>query len=156
MTESKMQEILNQYLYKLKHKYITENVYVWSWESDMISVTEAGYIKEYEIKLSKSDFKQDFKKKVKHNLLEMPKAIYKPSQFYYVIHGFKLNIDEVPEYAGLLKVFGDDNCYINIIKPAPKISDQKVTEYIKRTLFEVTYSRYWNLRLRNRKQAELF
>jgi hypothetical protein len=47
-----------------------KNLYKWH-ECDFISVTKAGYLTEYEIKVSKHDFKRDFiDKKIKHEWLK--------------------------------------------------------------------------------------
>ncbi len=123
----------------------------------MISVTKAGYIREYEIKLSKSDYKADFKKHSKHGYLQnRMKGI--PSQFWFVIHGFELGVDDVPEYAGLIIV--EKNKYLNsydikIIKSAPRISKEIITETEKYKLFGATYVRYWSLRNKRAHQLEL-
>lgn len=42
---------------------------VFPWEADLVSVTRSNLIHEFEIKISKSDFRADFKK-VKHRLLK--------------------------------------------------------------------------------------
>lgn len=52
-------------------KYFTENLNVYNWESDVLKITRSGYAYEFEIKISRADFKNDFKhKKKKHTLLE--------------------------------------------------------------------------------------
>ena len=45
------------------HKYQLSNSFIYSEESDFFSVTGAGYAQEVEIKISRSDFKADFKKR---------------------------------------------------------------------------------------------
>ena len=39
-----------------RHPILTPNGHLWAWESDLISVTKAGYAHEYEIKISRADF----------------------------------------------------------------------------------------------------
>jgi hypothetical protein len=56
------------------HKYILENSYVYDWESDFFSITASGYAVEIELKLSLSDFRADFKKIDKHNILQLKSA----------------------------------------------------------------------------------
>lgn len=51
-------------------KYHMENLTVFNWESDSLFITRSGYIYECEIKISRGDFKQDFKKQKKHLILE--------------------------------------------------------------------------------------
>jgi hypothetical protein len=52
------------------HNYKLSNSYVFGWESDFFSISDTGYVYEFEIKLSRSDFKADFKKSDKHKLFE--------------------------------------------------------------------------------------
>lgn len=51
-------------------QYIIENLYVFNWESDMLLKLRSGYWYEYECKISLADFKHDFEKFAKHELLE--------------------------------------------------------------------------------------
>jgi len=44
------------------HKYQLSNNYIYREESDFFSITTSGYAQEIEIKVSRSDFKADFKK----------------------------------------------------------------------------------------------
>ena len=119
----------------------------------MISVTEAGYIKEYEIKLSLADYRADFNKCSKHDRLKKRDRIARiPSQFWYVIYGFELGADDVPEYAGLMRVY---NWSIKIIKKAPRLSNTTITDAEKHKLFDAMYVRYWSLRNKCSRQLEL-
>lgn len=52
------------------HKYELSNSYVYNWESDFFSITSTGYSQEIEVKVSLSDFRADFMKTSKHNLLK--------------------------------------------------------------------------------------
>jgi len=157
MTESKMQVILYNNLKYLHHRYITCNVYFRISIADMISVTEAGYVKEYEIKLSLADYRADFKKIDKHNRLKH-RLRNIPSQFWYVIHGFELGADDVPEYAGLMRVEKEkyySGYNIIIIKKAPRLSNTTITDAEKSKLFDAMYVRYWSLRIKRSRQLEL-
>ena len=53
----------------ISHKYQLSNSYVYNWESDFFSITTTGYSQEIEVKVSLSDFRADFGKVSKHNLL---------------------------------------------------------------------------------------
>lgn len=66
------------------HDYKLENVYVHNWEADSFSVTSTKYSYEIEIKVSRSDFFNDFKKD-KHHLFKSYKkgwGIYKGIPLY--------------------------------------------------------------------------
>jgi hypothetical protein len=114
-------------------KYFTENLNVYSWESDVLKFTNSGYAYEFEIKISKADFKNDFKnKKKKHALLENKEDVNKPNYFYYVVPEGLVTEDEVPEYAGLIYVYatiiGNGRPYysFNEVKKAPKLHTEKM------------------------------
>ena len=68
LTELSIQQRLNHFF--ASYKYKADGLYVFSWESDKLIWTKSGYIYEFEIKISRSDFKNDFKhKKEKHIVL---------------------------------------------------------------------------------------
>lgn len=53
------------------HAYQLTNSYVFAWESDYFGIAKgSGYVYEIEVKMSKSDFKADFKKVQKHLMLK--------------------------------------------------------------------------------------
>ena len=69
--EKFIQNALNNFFALNTVKYFIENLFVFDWESDKLIETKSGYIYEFEIKISKSDYKNDFKHKVdKHVILE--------------------------------------------------------------------------------------
>ena len=132
-TEEYIQRKLNGFFAMNTPKYVLENLYVFKWESDKFIETKSGLIYEFEIKVTKSDYKNDFKhKKDKHVILEgkeeyIPSfeeykkrfpghinessAKYyktsnfkKPNFFYYAVPEGMIDVSEVPEYAGLIYV----------------------------------------------------
>lgn len=52
----------NHVMVKRSQNYIFPNVYLGSWEADILEITTSKYSYEYEIKTSKADFKADAKK----------------------------------------------------------------------------------------------
>lgn len=69
LTEAIIQQKLSYFLSSVR--YDIDNLYVFRWESDKLIKTRSGYYYEFEIKISKSDFKNDFKHKTdKHHLLK--------------------------------------------------------------------------------------
>ena len=70
-TERYIQDVLNGFFAVNTQKYNIENLYVYAWESDKLIKTRSGLFYEFEIKVSRSDFKNDFKNKEdKHVILE--------------------------------------------------------------------------------------
>ena len=77
--------------------YEIPNVYLYDWESDFISVTRAGYIHEYEIKISKSDFNNDAKSKThKHEVLQGGCRSLKKYEQSYIDQSIKYDCVEIP------------------------------------------------------------
>ena len=82
LTEKTIQRRLN-YIFS-SWKYNVDGLFVFEWESDKLIWTKTGYIYEFEIKISRADFKNDFKnKKEKHIILKGPteEELFMPS-FY--------------------------------------------------------------------------
>lgn len=70
-TEEFIQESLNKFFSPNSVKYNIDGLYVFEWESDKLLETKSGYMYEFEIKVSRADFKNDFKhKREKHIILE--------------------------------------------------------------------------------------
>ena len=69
MNESEIQDYLYRHFFSGR-QYGIPNIFLYEWESDFLSVTRAGYVHEYEIKITKSDFNADSGKVLKHQLLE--------------------------------------------------------------------------------------
>lgn len=70
-TEEFMQAKLSNFFAYNTVKYDIDGLYIFEWESDKFIETRSGLIYEFEIKVSKADFKNDFKhKKDKHIILE--------------------------------------------------------------------------------------
>lgn len=69
MTEASIQDSLDRlfgnYEYRLQNQYIFQD----NWESDWFGISTSGYAYECEVKISRSDFKADFKKE-KHALFQ--------------------------------------------------------------------------------------
>lgn len=125
-------------------KYVMNNLYVFNqgWESDYLAFTKSDYIYEIEVKISRSDFKNDKKKVRKHQILEgtyVPKTqkdrfgnivttekVYKPHYFYYAVPKGLISVDEVPEYAGLIYVTEYGFPY-DVVKKAPQLHKEKYT-----------------------------
>lgn len=152
MTEKDIIEILDNFYFK-QVKYCINNVYVfkYNWESDFLILRKNGYCAEYEIKISKSDFKADFKKLQKHSILETGKYIQKrkrflkynekrlpiykyweeekeyklrPNKFFYVVPKGLITIEDIPKYTGLIYINEDKT--IQVIKEAPFTHKEKL------------------------------
>lgn len=68
METKDIQKSLYFYCKQRQHEFMVSNKHLHKWfECDFMSITKAGYLTEFEIKQTKSDFKRDFvAKKIKH------------------------------------------------------------------------------------------
>ena len=157
MTEWDVQNEIYHFANCRNHESIIPNIYIFhGWESDMLSITPAGYVHEYEVKVSLADFKADFGKRSKHRLLSGKDSrgiAYRgtPNYFWYVCPDNLIPVDKVPEYAGLLYLCGELDYWECIQKKAPLLHRDKATEKMKNRILNVYRYRYWSLRL-NRLQ----
>lgn len=106
-------DISEQAIIKELHKHFANydyklaNVFIYLWESDFFCISTSGYAIEVEVKISKSDFKADFKKRDKHHIIKNGEGIgsmirFRPNRFFYCCPEGMIDKTEVPEYAGLL------------------------------------------------------
>jgi len=134
------------------HKVIIPNI-SWSylpWEADMISVTKANYLHEFEIKISKPDFERDFDK-FKHRLFRSPNLGSRtkiPNYFWYVAPIKAIPLC-VPIYAGLIEVVQNSNSrgkigLVHAKKPKrlhnTKIDDAGIFKMMRTMMFK-----FWGL-----------
>lgn len=128
----------------LDHNYIIFNAYIFDWESDYFSVNESNYCYECEIKVSKNDFKKDFKKEGKHLLLESKSDLKKiPNKFFYATPRGLLPSFKIPEYAGLIEISDTDTgMEAEIVKNAPFLHRENVFEELKPQLLSKFYHKY--------------
>jgi hypothetical protein len=141
-------------------RYFLNNLYVFSnsWESDYLSLTKSGYLYEGEVKISKSDFKADFKKEKKHLLLETKyngKSLTDndlcPHYFFYAVPEGLIDVSEVPEYAGL--VYATTYYpYVKWVKKPPLLHKEKYDD----TTLNLQEKFYYNMINWKRKALKEF
>jgi len=139
------------------HRFYFPNVCHYKWESDLISVTKSKFVYEYEIKTTKGDFKADFKKKAKHELIatgtlensrfgngwRVEDGLKRPNYFYYACPEYIIHTREVPEYAGLIYCYrSGKNFDYTIKKRAPRLHNEKIT---KKELTRIVISNYFKI-----------
>lgn len=148
MTESDVQKVLyDRFCSKKNHPMVVPNCKALypRGESDLISVTQAGLVHEFEIKRSKSDYLREFDSKSrKHEVLKervSRDGKCTPNYFWFAMDRCLCDKIEVPEYAGLICV---GTSGIEVRKKAPRRHSDHITEraedYLKRGLTV----RYWN------------
>ena len=129
MTSKELQDVLMVEMYS-KPIQIT-NYSGLGFEADVLMVTRAGMVYEYEIKTSRTDFKKDFSKVAKHriysdkrlHLVKIRNYPKKPNHFYYVCEEGLIKPSEIPKYAGLIYITKLGK--VKVIKKAPKLHNYK-------------------------------
>lgn len=121
-----------QYEWQNYHEYL----------ADFVSVTDAGYATEYEVKVSRADWRADLKKPKWE--FGLPSYI---SRFIYVVPQ-KLGIPEwVPSVAGVWHLTDDvDYKPITIARVPRRVGKEKVPEKVLNTWRRAFYYRFWRLR----------
>jgi len=118
------------------HAYdiIIPNYYFGMYEMDLFRLLDSGYSVEYEIKVSRSDFKADFNKSfksfsgkhdsVKHNDLQNGKRVC--NRFFFVVPNGLIKVDEVPDYCGL--IYYHPSGRLEMVKNAKMLHKNKISD----------------------------
>lgn len=163
LDEARIQLTLYADLINRGQKIVVPNI-SWSWlywEADLISVTKANYVNEFEIKISKQDFEKDFGKR-KHEFFQRPnKYMNMPNYFWYVAPIEAIPIC-VPDYAGLIEVWEDKKqkwIWMEEIRRPKKLHKKKISDNDIHKILRSLMFKYWDLsrKLDQRKrQKDLF
>ena len=114
----KIEELVYNYIYA-NHDFTEEivltNYFHADWEADLLVIDKNGFSHEIEIKLSKSDFKNDFKKSfvnphtgekfLKHDKICC--GDYVCNQFSFLIPMGMIPHDQIPDYCGIIEFYHD-------------------------------------------------
>lgn len=164
MKTNEIKEVLMRRLYeKSRSLFITNYTGCGLPECDVLRITESNITYEYEIKASRADFKKDFKKTYKHEVLQgkhknnpqynkYKKFYYteeylnenwgsvgRCNHFYYCCPENMIKESEVPQYAGLIYIVGDN---IKVVKKAPKLHSFKAGDKLVRSVASLLSSRF--------------
>jgi uncharacterized membrane protein YukC len=124
---------LLKYGRKDPNEIMIPNFYHFMYEMDMFKLTKKQWVVEYEVKISRSDYFNDFKKHYKaykqppvykHQELQQGRAA---NSFFFIVPAGLVDKTEVPHYAGLMYYL--DHGVIETIKPAPVIHKNIFTDY---------------------------
>lgn len=156
------------------------NIYLGRWEADILELTKAGYLYEYEVKISRRDFKIDANKaeywrgtneirSKKYDVLRRGERVH---YFSYIVPEGLISPEEVPEWAGLIYVRPYDNrvcigfdketgdpifdehvsAWFSTVKDPVKLRTEKVTPKELEDIEKKVYFRYHQLRCKLIKQ----
>ena len=143
MTAKILMALEDWYTPALGYYFPLKNAYPFKrWETDFYC-NKQGVDYEFEVKISRSDFMADFKKKDKHKAMIEPKGLC-PHRFFYVCPKELIGKEEVPQYAGLI-YYSDEYglSKLRVVKRAPRIHSRLQGRTIKAGLCE-KFFHYWN------------
>ena len=144
---------------RYRRSFVIPNYTPRGWfECDIFECTKAGFFREFEIKLTRSDFKTDAKKSrrhydaqwqathnKKHDLLYQ-RDVRGPKQFYYVTPVGLLAHEEIPDWAGLIELHdADGRLYEQQPVMAPILHRQRADPKLKAHAESICYWRFHNV-----------
>lgn len=145
--EKNIQKALFQKLADRQHKWICPNIrldaFYQNGEMDLISVNKSDFLTEFEIKISRSDFKADCKKR-KHSMRKFLDKL--PNYFYYVTPKDLIKVEEVPDYAGLIYIDFEQKYltdYVQTIKKSPLAHKKAIDQSTKLQIGHLLMWRMW-------------
>ena len=149
LTAYAIQNRLFETLMRKGHELICPNITPKGWfESDVFSMTKAGYFVEHEIKLTVQDFERDARKGggTKHRRLADGDTDG-PKYFWFVIPEELEGKIECPAWAGLkLARMHGKRVRLRIVRQAPSRHSAKVGDVVRRQVADAYYWRFWALR----------
>lgn len=152
MKESAVQKVIHQEWIKKSYiDAVVPNVYFFDrlLEADLLAFTDDSKVIEFEIKASKWDYLQDFKKKDKHERMERADDLTMiPNQFYFVCPEGLIDQSNIPnEYAGLIWLCKTKKAvptpYLKTIVRAPHIHNEPLDSEKWRDLAVRLAKRLW-------------
>jgi len=143
ITEADCQKIIARWcLWDKNHVATLPNVYLYSHESDIMSVTAARLSHVFEIKVSRSDLQADFKnKRSRHMMMSRREVGFIPSYFWFFGPESIFSGIEIPEYAGIM--VPHTNGMPRIVRQAPRLHSQKISEATLIDLLKKIQWKYW-------------
>lgn len=143
-----------------RYDIVVPNAFIGRNESDFVGIRKSGYLDEIEIKLTRSDFKADFKKvgrrtwgasTPKHELLQ--KGELAPNYFYFAVPKGLVSPDEVPDHCGLIEL---DGYWVSVVREAPRLHTRKLSDERRHKIAMKVHYKYWNaVNTVNRQMGEV-
>ncbi len=150
-TVSRFQNLIHERFCVCTQRYslCVPNAFILNNELDLACVRKSDYLDEFEIKMTYSDFKADFKKTFckngelmnKHDGLE--DGVYRSNYFYFVFPEGVIPIDEIPENYGV--IIGNKFGTLSVVREAKRLHNRKVSIETKFNLAMKLHYRWWNI-----------
>lgn len=145
------------FIRKSPNEVVIPNIYFGRYEMDVFRFTPSGFVTEYEIKTTRADFRNDFKKSktiqfskndsfevTKHE--EIESGLHNANKFYFVVPDGLVKPEEVPKNCGLIYYKGKE---FKIVKTARFINKKNHLEGKLQDLIKLLSYREFTIRLKN-------
>jgi hypothetical protein len=160
-TERQVQDAVYVHCAIKNHEIIVPNSCVLGWEADVVSVNRTGFISEFEIKVSRADFKAEAKKAhrrlltdpVQHSTFFGSIIHPRPNYFFFAVPEGLIEPEEVPDYAGLIYVHKRVEAHrlyygtASQVKAAKRLHRDRINDGQRIQLARALTMRYWRQRL---------
>lgn len=174
LTETAVQDALSIEMEARGHGLIVPNTTLYSWEADLITVTKAGRVYEYEIKVDKHDYRNELKaakemprgsicKWIRHMVLRQAQETGQvhprhgcPNYFWFVVPMHFVDEMGSLDYAGLIvpKVGDSGRIHLTTARKAPKLHSDKISDGQRHKLSMGLHYRYWRMRREKNSRVE--
>jgi hypothetical protein len=134
MTEQSIIKELTRWIDNREYPYQVPNAFIYGWESDYWALDVGGTAKEFEIKISRSDYFSDAKK-------EKHRSDKGANYFYYVCPKDLIKKDEVDKRYGLIYVW--ETGHVSIEKKPRRLHDRRFNNW--QMLANKMYYRWRNI-----------
>lgn len=138
-----------------KRSFVIPNYTPARWfESDIFEITKAGYFREYEVKMTRADFKADalkYSQKGNKHWMLLNGSVDGPTEFYFVCPEGLIDRSEIPSWAGFFvarPLTSGKAIYVQRLIKAPRLHRKKLDSEIERHAHGVCYWRYVDLWMR--------
>jgi len=132
------------------------------WEYDLLKIdNKTKYTTEIEVKVSRSDYSNDFNKSYKKWSIDpVPKIVNKheliqsgqrTNKFYYLVPDNLIKAEEVPEKYGLI-YYNKERRYFRVMKPARFLHKNKLTDEDFNNVMIKVYYKYITMIQRVKKE----
>ncbi len=117
------------------------------YEADLLGIRSSGFIDEFEIKLSVSDFNNDKKKTLafqnsgtQYKLNELAEGNLEVNHFWYVTPTGLITSDQLPDFAGWIEI----DSRINVKRHPKRLHARKASYELRFNLAKKLNQRFWN------------
>lgn len=143
--------------FRTRYQLMVPNAVWYETEMDMACVRNSGFLDEFEIKMSRSDFKADFKKTHRHRKEDSDEPNWKvvagnkhdmlqdgiglPNNFYFVLKEGIATSEEVPDKYGLIWITEKG---INVEREATRLHKRKLHLETQLYFAKKLNNRWWD------------